>query len=71
MPGWNDFFFLSFFICFWLCWVFIAGRLFSGCGTLWLRCASFSLRWFPFLQSAGSEARGLPQLRCVGSAVDS
>ena len=51
------------FVCFWLCWVFVASRAFSLVAAIWgyslVWCAGFSLQWLLLLQSMGSRACGL------------
>ena len=50
------------FICFWLCWVFVAARGLSlvaaSEGYSSLQCAGFSLQWLLLLQSTGSRRMG-------------
>ena len=56
------FFNIYLFICFWLCWVFVAAHglplvAVSG-GYSSLRCTGFSLQWLLLLQSMGSRHVG-------------
>ena len=61
------------FVCLWLCWVFIAVRIFSSCGeqraTLYSQGSGFSLRRLLLLRRTGSRAHGLQWLHRVGPLV--
>ena len=50
------------FICFWLCWVFLAACVLSlvaaSGGYSLLQCVDFSLRWLLLLRSTGSRHAG-------------
>ena len=56
------FFLINLFICFWLCWVFVAVRGFSlvavSGGYSSLQCMGFSLQWLLLLWSTGSRHTG-------------
>lgn len=54
------------FVCFWLCWVFVAARAFSSCdgGTLQLQCVAFPLQCLLLLQSVGSRRVGVSSAVC-------
>ena len=59
----NSFFFLiTYYIYFWLCWVFVAAHglslvVLSG-GRCWLQCTGFSLQWLLLLWSTGYRYMG-------------
>ena len=54
------------FVCFWLCWVFVAARAFSSCdgGALQLQCVAFPLQCLLLLQSVGSRRVGVSSAVC-------
>ena len=52
------------FIYFWLCWVFVAARVFSSCGARASHCSEFSC-----CRAPGSRAHGLQQLQLPGSGA--
>ena len=58
----NESFFLSFFLYFWLCWVFVSGRGLSlvaaSGGHSSSRCAGLSLSWPLLLRSTSSRRAG-------------
>ena len=54
------------FVCFWLCWVFVAARAFSSCdgGALQLQCVAFPLQCLLLLQCVGTRRVGVSSAVC-------